>query len=227
MTRVAATPHVNARHLNRSEEIESRRDELIARFRAEGIGLRIEAGAEISASHTPEITDEELRKLSLGHSNWLLIEPNTRASAIDIHRSIFALQQRSFDVLVAHPERIPAFQGDLDLLASLVAGGVRTQVTAEALTGRFGSTAERCARELFKRNLVHTVASDAHHATERAPGMAKQLKRSGHEHLIQWLCRDMPSWILDGGEEPKRPETKDGIEVGEGGSFLRRLGLRR
>jgi protein-tyrosine phosphatase len=118
------------------------------------------------------------------------------------------VQQRGFRVLLAHPERSPALQRDLGLVADLVGSGVRTQLTAEAVIGHFGSATEKAARRLFDRGLVHTVASDAHHATERPPGLVNELKRAGHKGMIQWLCHDMPAWILDGGEEPPRPEAE-------------------
>ncbi|HTU14849.1 MAG TPA: CpsB/CapC family capsule biosynthesis tyrosine phosphatase [Solirubrobacterales bacterium] len=225
--RVAATPHVNLRHRNRADGIEERRAELNARLTELGIDLRIEPGAEISATVAAEIGDGELRRLTLGGGEWLLVEPPSRASAFDIHQAVFEVQRRGFKVLLAHPERNTALRRDLDLLGDLVASGMRTQITAEALTGRFGSDAEACSRELFARNLVHTVASDAHHATERPPGLTNELKRSGHRDLVRWLCHDMPAWILDGGEEPLRPGAGASGETRNGGGLLRRLGLRR
>jgi len=228
ITRVAATPHVNLRHRNRSGVIAERREELSARLEEESIALTIESGAEVSAPAAGELDDDELRRLTLGGGDWLLAEPPTRASAFDIHAAVFAIQERGFRVLLAHPERNPALQRDLDLVGDLVTGGIRTQVTAEALTGRYGDAAERCSRELFDRGLVHVLASDAHHATERPPGLAEELKRAGHKELIQWLCQDMPTWILDGGEEPARPGGA-GVPDGEArpGGLLGRLGLRR
>ncbi|HMT06102.1 MAG TPA: hypothetical protein PKD76_11220 [Solirubrobacterales bacterium] len=222
ITRVAATPHVNLRHENTAEKISTKREELEARLEAEGLSLEIAQGAEVSADVINGLDDNELRDLSLGGGNWLLLEPPTQASAFSIHQSVFDVQRRGFRVVLAHPERNPALQDDLDLVADLVAGGVRTQVTAESLTGRYGPAAEKTARRLLKRELVHTIASDAHHATERPPGMAGELKRSGHKDLIQYLCHDMPAWILDGGPEPRRPEV-DKKKAGRG--ILGRLGF--
>lgn len=227
ITRVAATPHVNLRHRNRSAEIAERRAEVAERLAEQKIDLTIESGAEISATVAAEIGDEELRLLTLAGGDWLLVEPPSRAAAFDIHQAVFEIQRRGFKVLLAHPERNSALQRDVDLLEDLVAAGVRTQITAEALTGRFGSKAEACSRELFSRNLVHTIASDAHHATERPPGLADELKRTGHRDLVQWLCRDMPAWILDGGEEPARPGASGSESQPAGRGLLRRLGLKR
>lgn len=221
--RVAVTPHVNLRHENTAETIRVRKQELEATLETGRLPLEIAQGAEVSADVVHALDDGELRELSLGGNGWLLLEPPTQASGFVIHQSVFDVQRRGFQVLLAHPERNPALQNDLDLVADLVAGGARTQITAEALTGRYGPTAEKTARRLMKRELVHVVASDAHHATERPPGMAGELKRSGHKGLIQYLCHDMPAWILDGGEEPVRPESGGKKKAGRG--ILGRLGF--
>lgn len=223
--RIAATPHVNLRHQNDSSAIHERREEVVARLEREGIALRVEQGAEVAASYADRLDDDELRRMTLGGGEWLLIEPPTRATAFEIHTDVFAVRERGFRVLLAHPERNPALQADPDLIADLVAAGVRTQVTAEALTGRYGSSAERCASWLFDRALVHVLASDAHHATDRPPGLAGELKRAGRRDLTDYLCREMPAWILDGGEEPATPAGESGR--GTAGGVLRRLGLRR
>lgn len=165
--------------------------------------------------------DTELDGLTLGHSNWLLIEPPTRATAFALHSSIFSVSGRGRRILLAHPERNPAIQEDLDLLVSLVDGGVKTQLTAGSLTGRYGRTAERTARKMMDLGLVHTVASDAHHATLRPPEMAEPLRRAGYAEMVNWLCTDMPGWILDGGTEPPKPVEVDRRSAGHG--FLNRF----
>lgn len=225
IVRVAATPHVNHIHQNRGPLIKERHLALIDRLQAEGIPLRVESGAEIAAEIAIRLEHADLMELTLGGGEWLLIEPSTSETTFDIHKAVFEIKGRGFRVLLAHPERIPAIQEDLELISDLVRGGVRTQITAEALSGRFGRRAQKASDEMFKRGLVHVVASDAHHATERPPGMSKELKYSGHKEMIKWLCHDMPAWILDGGEEPVRPELLEVPDRADRG-MLRRLGLR-
>jgi protein-tyrosine phosphatase len=225
ISRIAATPHVNVRHQNDAATIREGRDTVTARLAEEGIALRVEQGAEIAASFADRLDEDELRRMTLGGGEWLLVEPPTRATGFEIHTDVFAVQKRGFRVLLAHPERNPALQEDPGMIRDLVASGVRTQVTAEALTGRYGSSAERCASWMFERGLVHVLASDAHHATERPPGMAGELRRSGHRELTNYLCREMPTWILDGGDEPPRPGNGQGTEAS--GGLLRKLGFRR
>lgn len=85
---------------------------------------------------------------------------------------------------------------DPDVLTSLLAEGVRTQVTASALEGRFGTDAQRFSRDLFQRGQVHTVASDAHDCRNRPPGLEGPLQAAGLSDRIEEFCSANPSAIL-------------------------------
>lgn len=225
IVRVAATPHVNHVHQNTPKLIVERRTALIDRLVAEDIPLRVESGAEIAAEVAIRLEHADLLHLTLGGGEWLLIEPSTAATTFEIHQAVFEIQGRGFRVLLAHPERIPAIQGDLGLIADLIRSGIRTQITAESLSGRFGRKAQKTSDEMLKQGLVHIVASDAHHAIDRPPGMSRELRLSGHKDMIRWLCHDMPTWILDGGEEPVSPDPVAAQDESDRG-ILKRLGFK-
>ena len=89
---------------------------------------------------------------------------------------IAGLRARGHEVVLAHPERCPAFHRDLDALARLTASGVVCSITAGSLVGRFGRDVQRFALALVEAGLVHNVASDAHDATRRPPGLADELR---------------------------------------------------
>jgi hypothetical protein len=74
-------------------------------------------------------------------------------------------------VLLAHPERSPTFARDGHRLGRLVALGASAQVTAGSLAGRFGEPVRRTATRMLEAGLVHVVASDAHDAVRRPPGL--------------------------------------------------------
>jgi protein-tyrosine phosphatase len=63
----------------------------------------------------------------------------------------------------------------------------------------------RFARRLLAEGLVHNIASDAHDALRRPPGMADDLADAGLGALADWLTRDVPSAILSGEDIPSRP----------------------
>ena len=55
------------------------------------------------------------------------------------------------------------------------------QVTAGSLVGQFGETARRFASTLLREGLVHVLASDAHDAIDRPPGLTAGLARAERE----------------------------------------------
>ena len=74
--------------------------------------------------------------------------------------------------VLAHPERIEAFQQDPDLLAGFVRGGMLGQITAGSLLGHFGPCVRDFTGELLTRGLAHLMASDTHApAGPRWPGL--------------------------------------------------------
>jgi protein-tyrosine phosphatase len=136
-----------------------------------------------------------------------LIEPPFTPVAVGLDGLLFDAMDDGHRILIAHPERCPAFHREPHLVRSLVEAGALTSITAGALVGRFGRTAERFARMLFDSGLAHNVSSDAHAASgNRGPDIAGELERAGLSALAEWLTVEIPSAIL-GGEErvPPRP----------------------
>lgn len=201
---VAATPHVSWDMPTDAATIDVGLAELRAALAAERIPLDVVRGAEVDVHRAEELSDDELRELTLGGSDWLLLEaPLRQGVALDpIVRSLLV---RGHRVLLAHPERSPLLQGDLPGLRALVRAGALTQVTASSFTGRFGRTVQRFAEELLEAGLVHTVASDAHDAVRRPPGISNALAAAGHVDLVPLLGQEIPAAILAGDPIPPAP----------------------
>ncbi len=204
-TTLMATPHVSFHYPNTAARIAELVEEVNAHLRAERIAVTVIAGAEIAMSSLADIAPEELTRLGLGGGPWLLVEPPFSPVASGLDAILIDLVSRGHRVLLAHPERCPAFHRDPALLATLVRSGIRTSITAGSLVGRFGGEVQRFTLALARQGLIHNVASDAHNEARRPPGIAAELRRSGLEPLAQWLTHDVPSAILEGGEIPARP----------------------
>jgi protein-tyrosine phosphatase len=205
-TRVlVATPHVSWRYPNDPGTIARLVEELNARLRMEGLALEVRPGAEIAMTHAVEIEPAELQRFGLGGGPWLLVEPpfSPTHRAVDIFLS--DLQRRGHRIVLAHPERCPAFQRDPAILRALVQDGIVTSITAGSLTGRFGGAVRRFALDLLREGMAHNVASDAHDRSARPPGTAAELDQNGLGPLADWLTRAVPAAILGGGEIPPRP----------------------
>jgi protein-tyrosine phosphatase len=203
---MVATPHVSWHYPNDATTIERRTVELNERLRQEGIDVEIRAGAEIAMTRVAEIGPDELDLLHLGGGPWVLLEPPFTPIVTGLDGVVAMLQSTGHRVVLAHPERCPALHREPHILESIVRGGVLTSITAGSLVGRFGGQVRRFARHLVEQGLAHNVASDAHDAIKRPPGMAAELAESGLQALTEWLTEAVPAAILDGAEIPPRPD---------------------
>jgi protein-tyrosine phosphatase len=210
---LVATPHVSWRYPNDAQTIARLVGELNTRLAAEGVlsaggaPLEVRTGAEVALTQLAEIEPAELGHLTLGGGEWLLVEPPFSPVAPHLDELMLALGRNGQRVVVAHPERCPAFQRDRGMLERLVREGFLTSVTAGSFGGSFGGEARRFALELARDGLLHNVASDAHDHAHRPPAIAAELEAVGLAPLTQWLTEAVPRAILEGGEIPRRPEV--------------------
>jgi protein-tyrosine phosphatase len=202
---IVATPHVSWRYPNRAETIVRLTRELGERLRAEGVPVEIRPGAEIAMTRAADVDRAELPHLGLGGGPWLLLEPPFTPLAGGLDAIVIGLQSSNHRIVLAHPERCPAFHRDPGALRSLVRAGALTSITAGSLVGRFGGEVRRFALNMVAEELVHNVASDAHDTVRRPPGIAAELERAGLGPLTDWLALGVPAAILSGEPIPPRP----------------------
>jgi protein-tyrosine phosphatase len=192
--RYTSTPDTVARLVN----------DLNRSLAAERVPIEVHGGAEIAATRVGEIDPSDLARFGLAEGPWLLIEPPIAPAVTGLDTVVLSLHGRGHRVLLAHPERCPAFHRDPRMLGNLVDAGVLTSITAGSLVGRFGGRVRRFALKLVHEGMAHSVASDAHDHIKRSPSMRAELEQAGLGHLTDWLTRTMPAAILDGEEIPPR-----------------------
>ena len=169
---VVATPHVIKRYPTTPEQIH----EGIEALRAAGPPVELIAGAEVAHEMALELPDEVLRQLTLGDSSCVLLESPLSPSVGPVFERAFeSLQERGYRVLLAHPERAPAFIDRPMRLRALIEQGALCSLTAGAFSGRFGQGPRWFALELMRDGLVHSVDSDAHNLLGRPPGLREGL----------------------------------------------------
>jgi protein-tyrosine phosphatase len=201
---IATTSHVNVGFGLGPADLATARADLAALLRDEGVELELLAGGEIAARRLPSLADETLAGLTLGGGPYVLLECPLSNAAIDMDALVADLHARGFGVLLAHPERSPAFQREPERLERLVAAGALAQVTAGALTGGFGETARAVALTMLDRGLVHVLASDAHDAVHRPPDLRVADDVLG-ETQREWMAEAAPAAIVAGEPLPERP----------------------
>ena len=225
-TVLVATPHVTYDHIhNTSERILAAVEEVNRALRKQRIDVMVLPGAEVALERAGELEDDELAALRLGGGPWLLVECPMFAGGMGVDGQLHALASRGNKIVLAHPERCPVFQNDLHLLERLVGAGMLGQVTASALTGQFGRTVERIARDMVDRDLIQIAASDAHNAGRRPPVIRDHLEDAGLDGRADWMGFDVPEAVLAGTSIPYRP--KEERSQGKRGLFGRARGARQ
>ena len=221
---IVATPHIRADFNVDPTEIEPRVDLFNDRLQRERLPLRVLPGAEIGWAGATDLDDILLARLSLGTGRRVLLESPYGRKPVDLESIIANLAGRGFKAVLAHPERCPLFQRDIERLRAIVAGGTLCSITAGSMLGRFGETVRAFTVEMLREGLVHDVASDAHDHIHRPPGLAAGFEKVKEEipdieHHAAWYTVTMPVAILAGNPLPKAPQ----FEQAKAPTGLRRL----
>jgi protein-tyrosine phosphatase len=222
---ILATPHVREDYPYALDEIGFRTRLINERLSREGISIEVVPGAEVAITRVGDLDDRTLAGLCLGKSKSILVESPYGEATEVLENTLFNLQVRGFRPVLAHPERCPAFMKGPERLAELVGRGVLCSATAGSMAGRFGRTVQRFTRLLFERGLVHNVASDAHDAQRRPPGLQpgfRILDRDlpGLLDHMGLFTSDVPEAILAG----EAPPTPPALRAPRSASRLRRRG---
>ena len=127
---VCATPHIRDDHDVHISELPERVASLQRELERRGVDVRVLVGGEVGQRAAERLTVEELRRLSLAGSGWVLLEPAPGPLGVELDELVERLAARGVRAIVAHPERHAG--ADLEeRLLELVARGCLIQWTAE------------------------------------------------------------------------------------------------
>ncbi|MBV6433309.1 MAG: Tyrosine-protein phosphatase YwqE [Bryobacteraceae bacterium] len=166
-TDIVATPHANLEYTFSPEMISRRVADLTA---ATGGVPRIHEGCDFHLTFD-NIQDALANpaKYTINHKRYLMVEFPDMIIFQNSGDVFDRMMTAGIVPVITHPERNPLLRQRLETLEKWSAGGVRIQVTAQSLLGRFGKTARRFSLELLDRGLVDFIASDAHDTKHRPP----------------------------------------------------------
>jgi protein-tyrosine phosphatase len=205
---MVATPHVSGGYPGtRAEGVAAGVRLLQLEADADGIDIRLVAGAELELLHREMLLDADMPGLRIGDSPYTLVElpfsalPPFAETLLDMYTDVQP-------ALLAHPERCMAFHKDPDLLGRLVGRGMLVQVTAASIAGSYGPVVQRSAWSMLEQGLVHVIASDAHDAVRRPPALREPLEDAGLGDLVATLCEDGPAAILAGERPDPAPPAR-------------------
>jgi protein-tyrosine phosphatase len=169
-TAIVATPHADLRYRFDAARSKDLLEALTERCPA---GPRLYSGSEVHL--TPENMVDVLRRpaaYTLNGGDCILLELPDRLVPSMVDPAIDAFSDAGLRTIIAHPERNPYLQQNFSYAERLVDRGCYLQLTARSLSGGFGPASADAASQLLSRRLAHFVASDAHGAIRRKPGLS-------------------------------------------------------
>ncbi len=200
---IVATPHSkDGVYEAKSDDTLRKVKELNLKLKEIQLDLEILPGAEVHINErlVEYIKNGEVLTINNGRKFLLLELPFFFVPPIT-DELISNLRSIGIVSIISHAERITKFQKTPKILDQLVKSGTLIQITAQSLTGDFGSRERKCAEWLLKHEMVHFIASDVHSLTGRPPILSKALERAAKiigEQKARALVSHNPEQIING-----------------------------
>ena len=180
-----------------------------AKDRLAGAGLELEIFLGMENHLDPELAGEieAGRALPINGTRYILVEMPFFGRPDWIVPSMDDVMSLGYVPVLAHPERIEAFQEDPAMLREFNERGMLSQITVGSLVGLYGASVREFTESLLKDGVAHMLASDGHSASKggrRAvltPGVEAATRIVGEE-AVRRLVVDTPRAVLYGEERP-------------------------
>lgn len=213
-THIVATPHCDYEYAFKPEVNQEKLRELQAAV-GEEPKLFLGCDFHLSYDNIREITKDR-GSFTINRTRYVLAEFDDQFIPENMHHVFYDLQVAGLVPILTHPERNPVLQRKPEMVYQWVTRGCLVQITAQSLTGAFGSTARRLSEMWLARNLVHFFASDAHDTRRRPPLLSLCYDRiaatKGKDEAERLLRRNPAAVIEDNplppGPEPLAPERR-------------------
>lgn len=197
----ACTPHIMPGvYENRGPDIRGAIARLQEVLDESGIPLRLVTGADVHIA--PDLVHglKSGRILSLNDSRYFLFEPPHHIAPPRLEQLAFDVMSAGYMPLITHPERLTWIESHYDIIKQMAHGGAWIQITAGAVTGRFGRRPKYWSERMLDEGLVHILATDAHNLRNRSPNLA-HARELVAERLGEQAATDMvltrPQGVLD------------------------------
>src|SRR5690606_17740547 len=227
---IACTPHIYpGLYEHTTAGIRTAIAALQAELDKEGIALKLVIGADVHLD--PSLPDglKAGRVPTLDDSRYLLLEPPHHVAPPRFEDSVFQLMAQGIVPVITHPERLTWVETHYDMFERLAHRGVFMQITAGAITGRFGKRVKYWGERFLGEGITHILATDAHHPRRRPPllaeareAAAKLLGEAEAEHLVN----TRPQGIVDNlapEDLPALPSPTAAARASRAPSFWQRL----
>lgn len=172
---IIATPHYREsvpkeRVLKAFERVKK-----IAQDKTPSIQLFLGNEILLSDGLVDEIKEEKV--FSLANSRYYLIEALPQTEYRRLYEGLQEVVALGYAPILAHIERYDCLEQRIDRVIELIEAGCYLQVNAETVRLPFYQSQYRFIKELFKRDLIHFIATDAHSMDKRKPELLPAVVR--------------------------------------------------
>ncbi len=212
-TAICLTPHVfrMSRHDNDLGLLRQRMVEFDAEMRDAGIPIEFHWGAEVFV-HAEVVRAIELYRFTIDETSYVSLEFAAEGVPVGAANMLAQLMSKGFVPIISHPERNRGFMARPELLFEFVSMGCVAQLTAGSLTGELGREVRTAAGQFLVNNLVHIIASDAHRAIGRPPGLSRAVEAASKivgESKARAMVTEIPRAILENKALPEWGEPQN------------------
>lgn len=169
---IIATPHYFAGYYEADyDNIRQKIEELREEAKKQNVNMELLEGQEICIDH--HTIDKFQNKIisTLNRTDYMLLEfPLDKLPKYSID-TIYELKIRGVKPIIAHPERYLFFIEKPTLINQFIEEGCLFQLNTGSIKGIFGKAVQKTALKYIENNLCQFIASDAHSAGKRCPGI--------------------------------------------------------
>ena len=104
----------------------------------------------------------EKNRFLLGGGKYLLVELSLHQQIVGIEETLFNLQMKNYEIILAHPERYPYFSSQSSHYTRFKEMGIYFQVNILSMSGFYGELPRRKAYEMLDAGMVEFLGTDTH-----------------------------------------------------------------
>lgn len=200
-TKIISTSHYMENYYECNEE---KRKKLLEQVQKNTYGIELYLGNEIYITNNIVQLLKNGQASSINNSKYVLFEfPLTQTKPMNDKEVIYRLVENGYIPIIAHPERYPFIQANLEYLFELSDMGALFQANYGSIIGMYGIKAKRTLKKLLKENLISFFGSDVHRTNQvyiKMPQILKKLKRILSDDKIREFTEINPQKVLDNKE---------------------------
>jgi protein-tyrosine phosphatase len=162
--KLITTPHVLSDYYpNTPSTIGNGYQAVEAELRRQNMTLEFHAAAEyLMDEHFTELLETDQPLLTL-KDRMVLVELSFAVPAINLKDTLFHIQLKGYQPVLAHPERYLYFGANKGWYEQLKDAGCLFQLNLLSLKGYYGKGAQDLAQYLIKKKYIDLLGTDLHH----------------------------------------------------------------